>query len=68
MKTILRAALAATVAIGAAGCAPVTEGGMTIGASGPQYEPGDPCLGVVPQLCANPGSVVNRTPGEGPTS
>ena len=35
-----------------AACQPVTDGGISERPGGPAYEPGDPCKGVVPQLCA----------------
>ncbi|SPJ24267.1 hypothetical protein [Palleronia abyssalis] len=47
------------VTLALAACAPVegtvplaTPDGGATGGTGPQYEPGDPCKGVVPQLCA----------------
>ena len=66
MEMILRATLAVAVLAGLAACAPTTGAlGPVAGGSGPQYEPGDPCKGVVPELCPTPAQpVVNRTPGE----
>ena len=41
------------LAIALAGCAASAGGtGPAAGGAGPQYEPGDPCKGVVPELCA----------------
>lgn len=36
-----------------AACQPIPQdGGVSDVRGGPAYEPGDPCKGVVPQLCA----------------
>ncbi|QFU09350.1 hypothetical protein PARPLA_02316 [Rhodobacteraceae bacterium THAF1] len=64
MTGIWQAALAAILVATIAGCAPTATTMPSAGGSGPQFEPGDPCMGVVPELCANPGPVVNRTPGD----
>ena len=64
MDMILRAALAATVLAGLSACAPTSGIGGVSGGTGPQFAADDPCQGVVPELCASPSPIVDRTPGE----